>query len=416
MFVYVLDKNGQPLMPTSRFGKVRRLLRDKKAKVVRSCPFTIRLLYEPETKIVQDVVLGVDTGSKHVGVACVGNDKVLYQSQVKLQDNIKKKMDRRRAFRRNRRNRKTRYRKARFLNRRNSIRKDKYCPTIVSKCYGHEREIEFCKKILPIKDTVLETGKFDTQLMEKPWLQEHKWAYQRGVNYGYANAREHALVRDKYTCQCCGKKNCRVEAHHIVFRSKNGSNDLDNYVTLCEDCHKAVHLGKIDLKLQGKRKSNLRHATQMSTIRCMLLRKYPNAIETFGFVTKANRENLDLQKDHYLDACVIASGGLEFEQSDIVFYKYIVSKGDYKLTRGARGEQKLPTGKVCGFRKFDKVRYLGKEYFINSRMSSGYAGLMNIFGDNVDFSFMPRGAKTPKLSNCERLSARVSCLCASLRI
>lgn len=201
-----------------------------------------------------------------------------------------------------------------------------------------------------------------------------------------------------------------------MFRSKNGSNDLDNYVTLCEDCHKAVHLGKIDLKLQGKRKSNLRHATQMSTIRCMLLRKYPNAIETFGFVTKANRENLDLQKDHYLDACVIASGGLEFEQSDIVFYKYIVSKGDYKLTRGARGEQKLPTGKVCGFRKFDKVRYLGKEYFINSRMSSGYAGLMNIFGDNVDFSFMPRGAKTPKLSNCERLSARVSCLCASLRI
>ena len=416
MFVYVLDKNGQPLMPTQRFGKVRRLLRDKKAKVVRSCPFTIRLLYEPKTKIVQDVVLGVDTGSKHVGVACVGNDKVLYQSQVKLQDNIKKKMDRRRAFRRNRRNRKTRYRKARFLNRRNSIRKDKYCPTIVSKCYGHEREIKFCKKILPIKDTVLETGKFDTQLMEKPWLQEHKWAYQRGVNYGYANAREHALVRDKYTCQCCGKKNCRVEAHHIVFRSKNGSNDLNNYVTLCEDCHKAVHLGKIDLKLQGKRKSNLRHATQMSTIRCMLLRKYPDAIETFGFVTKANRENLDLQKDHYLDACVIASGGLEFEQSDIVVYKYIVSKGDYKLTRGARGEQKLPTGKVCGFRKFDKVRYLGKEYFINSRMSSGYAGLMNIFGDNVGFSFMPRGAKTPKLSNCERLSARVSCLCASLRI
>ena len=416
MFVYVLDKNGQPLMPTQRFGKVRRLLRDKKAKVVRSCPFTIRLLYEPKTKIVQDVVLGVDTGSKHVGVACVGNDKVLYQSQVKLQDNIKKKMDRRRAFRRNRRNRKTRYRKARFLNRRNSIRKDRYCPTLVSKFYGHVREIEFCKKILPIKDTVLETGKFDTQLMEKPWLQEHKWAYQRGVNYGYANAREHALVRDKYTCQCCGKKNCRAEAHHIVFRSKNGSNDLNNYVTLCEDCHKAVHLGKIDLKLQGKRKSNLRHATQMSTIRCMLLRKYPNAIETFGFVTKANRENLDLQKDHYLDACVIASGGLEFEQSDIVFYKYIVSKGDYKLTRGARGEQKLPTGKVCGFRKFDKVRYLGKEYFINSRMSSGYAGLMNIFGDNVDFSFMPRGAKTPKLSNCERLSARVSCLCASLRI
>ena len=50
MFVYVLDMNGQPLMPTSRFGKVRRMLRDKKAKVIKRCPFTIRLLYEPETK------------------------------------------------------------------------------------------------------------------------------------------------------------------------------------------------------------------------------------------------------------------------------------------------------------------------------------------------------------------------------
>ena len=108
MFVYVLDKNGQPLMPTSRFGKVRRLLRDKQAKVVRNCPFTIRLFYEPETRIVQGIVLGVDAGSKHVGVACAGNNKVLYQSQVELRDDIKRKMDSRRMYRRNRRARKTR--------------------------------------------------------------------------------------------------------------------------------------------------------------------------------------------------------------------------------------------------------------------------------------------------------------------
>ena len=58
MFVYVISKDGQPLMPTSRFGKVRRLLKNKKAKVVRSCPFTIKLLYEPENLVVQEVVLG----------------------------------------------------------------------------------------------------------------------------------------------------------------------------------------------------------------------------------------------------------------------------------------------------------------------------------------------------------------------
>lgn len=409
MFVYVLDKNGQPLMPTQRFGKVRRLLRDKKAKVVQRCPFTIRLLYEPETKVVQDIVLGVDTGSKYVGVACVGNSKVLYQSHVELRDDIKRKMDSRRKYRRNRRARKTRYRKARFLNRRNSIKKDRYCPTIVSKYYGHEREIEFCKKILPITDLVLETGKFDTQLMEKPWLQEHKWAYQKGVNYGYANAREHALVRDKYTCQCCGKRNCRVEAHHIVFRSKNGSNDLENYVTLCEDCHKAVHLGKIELKLKGKRRSNLRYATQMSIIRSMLLKKYPDAIETFGFVTKANRENLDVKKEHYLDACVIASGGLEFRQSNTLYQKKCVSKQDRQLYKGIRGEKKIPTGKIFGFKKFDKVQYLGKTCFIKGRRGSGYFELMDIHSNSIDFRGVG-GRKEPSYKLLKRINARRSVL------
>lgn len=415
MFVYVLDMNGQPLMPTRRFGKVRRMLRDKKAKVVKRCPFTIRLLYEPKTKIVQDIVLGVDTGSKHVGVACVGNDKVLYQSQVELRDDIKKKMDSRRVYRRNRRFRKTRYRKPRFLNRGNSIRKDRYCPTIVSKCYGHEREIEFCKKLLPVKYTILETAKFDTQLMEKPWLQEYKWAYQRGVNYGYSNAREHALVRDKYTCQCCGKKNCRVEAHHIVFRSKNGGNDLENYVTLCEDCHKAVHSGKIDLKLKGKRKSNLRHATQMSVIRSMLLKKYPDATETFGFVTKANRENLVLKKDHFIDACVIASGGLEFEELDVLYRKKCVSRQDRQLCKGVRDEKKLPTGKVFGFKKFDKVRYLGRECFIKGRRSSGAFVLMSIDGNSIDFRNIG-GKQNPSYKFIERLNTRRSVLCIKERI
>ena len=415
MFVYVLDKNGQPLMPTQRFGKVRRLLRDKKAKVVKSCPFTIRLLYEPETKIVQNVVLGVDTGSKYVGVACVGNDKVLYQSQVELRDDIKKKMDRRRAFRHNRRSRKTRYRKPRFLNRRNSIRKDRYCPTLVSKCYGHEREIEFCKKILPIKDLVLETGKFDTQLMEKPWLQEHKWAYQKGVNYGYANAREHALVRDKYTCQCCGKKNCRVEAHHIVFRSKNGSNDLENYVTLCEDCHKEVHSGEKELKLKGKRRGTLRYATKMSVIRSMLLKKYPDAIETYGYVTKTNRENLGIKKEHYIDACVIASGGLEFKESNTIYRKRCIPTQSRILTRGARDEQRLPTGKVHGFKRYDKVKYLGVICFVKARRKNGGFRLMDIANNALDFRDSG-GKQNPSHKFIERVNAGRGSLCISQRL
>ena len=414
MLVYVLKQNGQPFMPTERFGKVRRLLKEGKAKVVRREPFTIRLLYEPETDVVQECYCGVDTGSRHVGVAVVGNDKVLYQSQTKLRNNIKKKMDVRRASRRNRRNRKTRYRKQRFLNRRNSIKKDRLPPSLRHKIQAHIDEIEFCKKILPVSDLILEVSQFDTALMKNPSLineKVKKWGYQHGFNYGYSSRREAVLHRDNYTCQCCCKKNCRLEVHHIKFKSNGGTDDEENLITLCEDCHKGVHDGTVELNKKPKKSKGLKHATHMSIIRSWLLKKYPDAIETFGFVTSENRHRLNLSKDHYIDACVIASGGLEFKELDVIFYKRRVSKGDYRLTRGIRGEQKLPTGKICGFRKFDKVKYLGKEYFIKNRKNTGFTMLMDIFGNEANFSNLPRGLKSPKLSNCRRVLARKVCLC-----
>ena len=419
MLVYVLKQNGQPFMPTTRFGKVRRLLKTKKAKVVRREPFTIKLLYEPETDVVQECYCGVDTGSRHIGVAVVSNDKVLYQSQTELRSDIKRKMDARRACRRNRRSRKTRYRKSRFLNRGNSIKSDRLPPSVRHKVQAHIDEIEFCKKILPISDSnlIIEVSQFDTALMKDPSLISEKvkhWGYQQGFNYGYSSRREAILHRDNYTCQCCGKKNCRLEVHHIKFRSNGGTDDEENLITLCEDCHKGVHDGTVVLSKKPKKSKALKYATHMSIIRSWLLKKYPNAIETFGFVTSENRNHLKLEKDHYIDACVIASGGLEIEQLDVIFYKRRVSKGDYKLARGIRGEQKLPTGKIHGFRKFDKVEYLGNEHFIKSRTSSGFVFLMDIFGNMIDFSFMPRGYKTPKLSNCKRISARGS-LCVNRR-
>ena len=417
MFVYVISKDGQPLMPTTRFGKVRRLLRDKKAKVIRRCPFTIKLLYEPERLVVQEIVLGQDTGSKYVGTACVSNDKVLYQSEVTLRNDIKKKMDGRRGLRRNRRYRKTRYRKPRFLNRVNSTKKDRLPPSVKSKVQAHVDEIEFCKKILPVNALVFETGKFDIQLLEKPWLQKYKWAYQIGVNYGFANARAHALDRDSYTCQCCGKKHVRLEVHHIIFRSLGGSNELDNLITLCEKCHADIHAGKIALNLKGKRKRkrNLRYATQMSIIRSQLLKIYPDAIETFGFVTKANSENLGIKKKHYLDACVIASGGKEFEQSNWLFKKRRVARQNRQLCKGAHGEVKIPAGKILGFRKCDKVRYLNETCFIKSRSSRGYFTLMDIDRNTIDFRDRG-GRKSPSYKLLERLNVQRSTLCIGQKI
>lgn len=416
--VYVISKDGQPLMPTNRYGKVHRLLKNKQAKVVKRCPFTIQLLYEPKTLIVQEVVLGQDTGSKHIGTACIANDEVLYQSQVELRDDIKSNMDGRRQARRFRRNRKTRYRKPRFLNRKNSTKLNRLPPSIRHKVQAHIDEIEFCKKILPISKIVLEVSQFDTHLMKNPNLVSEKvkhWGYQRGFNYGFSSRKEAVLNRDTYTCQVCHKKHTRLEVHHIIYRSQGGTNDENNLITLCEDCHKDIHNEKIVLAKKPK-KLNLKYATHMSIIRSQLLKVYPEAIETFGFVTKENRNHLSLPKDHYIDACVIASGGKEFKLNDEIFYKRRVAKGDYQLSKGIRGEQKIPVGKIQGFRKFDKVKYFGKEYFIKGRMSSGFAILMDIFNNKIDFSYMPKGYKTPKLSNLGRISARRSCLCIYQKI
>ena len=416
MLVYVLDINGHPLMPTKRFGKVRRMLRGGQAKVVNREPFTIKLLYEPETNIVQGLTLGVDTGSSKIGCAVVDEKQnVLYLSEVEVRNDITKKMDRRRSYRQNRRYRKTRYRKARFLNRGNSTKKGRYSPTLRSKFDSHVREIEFIKSLLPIKHLVLETGSFDTHKLKNPNVKG--WGYQRGVNYGFANSRAHALDRDNYTCQHCGAKNVRLEVHHIKYRSQGGSDDLDNLITLCEDCHHNLHKGEIELKVKGKKRSSLKHATQMSVIRSMLLKYYPEAIETFGYVTKANREQSNLSKEHYNDAITIACGCVpEPKISSYLFLKKHVSKGDYQLTKGIRGEIKIPVGKIGGFRKFDKVDYLGETYFIKGRMSSGYAVLMDIDSTKVDFSNMPKGYKTPKFKNLKRLSARSTILCIREKI
>lgn len=416
MFVYVISKDGQPLMPTDRVGKVRRLLKNKKAKVVSRCPFTIKLLYEPENFVVQEVVLGQDTGSKHVGTACIANNKVLYQSEVALRDDIKKKMYNRRIFRKNRRQRKTHYRKPRFLNRANSTKKGRLPPSVRSKVQSHIDEIEFCKKILPISKIVLEVSQFDTALMKNPALISEKvkrWGYQQGFDYGYASRREAILHRDNYTCQCCGKKHVRLEIHHIIFRSLGGTDGERNLITLCEKCHKLVHDGILIITKIPK-KLNLKYATQMSIIRSQLLKIYPDAIETFGFVTKTNRENLNLSKEHFIDACVIASGGKDFKQLDWLFKKKRVPRQNRQLCKGVRGEIKLPTGKVFGFRRFDKVKYLGKVCFIKARRTSGAFVLMDIDNNIIDFRDVG-GRQNPSYKLLEILNTRRGTLCINQR-
>lgn len=388
----------------------RLLLKSGKAKCIKRTPFTIKLLYKtPE--YTQETILGVDTGSSKIGSAVVSDNKVLYLSEVEIRNDISDKMKQRSKYRRNRRNRKTRYRKARWLNRKNSIKKDRFSPTMVSKISSHLKEIAFVKSILPVIDIILETATFDPHALKNPDVLKNKWLYQKGTNYGFANTKAFVLSRDNYKCQHCKEKskNSKLEVHHIVYRSNGGSDEQENLITLCGSCHYKLHHGEIELKLKGKKKGQLNHATQMNSIRIQLLRLLPEAEETFGYITKEHRYLMELPKEHRFDAVAIASKGekVEFKVNNALIKKS-VSKGDYQQTKGVRSEQRIPTGKIQGFRKFDKVEYLGNEYFIKGRMSTGYAILMDIQGNKTEFKDAPKGMKTPKLANCKRVGARKS--------
>lgn len=382
----------------------RLLLKQGKAKVKRREPFTIKLNYQT-TEFVQPVTLGIDTGSSKIGSSAVKNNgDVLYLSEIEIRNDITDKMKQRSKYRRNRRNRKTRYREARWLNRKNSIKKDRFSPTMVSKINSHLKEINFVKSILPITNIILETATFDPHALKNPAVLKNKWLYQKGVNYGFANTKAYVLDRDNYTCQHCkGKsKNNRLEVHHIVFRSYGGSDEESNLVTLCQECHNKLHKGIISLQLKGKRKGQLKHATQMNSIRIQLLKQL-NCEETFGFITKEHRQLMGLPKEHYMDAVAIASQGesVVFKVDNILFKK-CVADGDYQQTKGVRSEKRINTGKIGGFRKFDKVKYQGKEYFIKGRMSTGYAILMNIEGEKADLK------PIPKFNKLKRIQARKS--------
>lgn len=199
--VYVLNIDGQPLMPTTRHGKIRRLLRDKKAKVLKRCPFTIQLLYKT-TDITQNITLGVDAGSKYIGLSATTEKKELYATEIELRSDIVDLLSTRRQNRRTRRSRKTRYRKPRFKNRKRS---DGWiAPSVRNKVDTHLTVIRRVHKILPIAEIIVEVAAFDIQKIKNPDIEDTE--YQQGEQFGFWNVREYVLFRDGHTCQCCKGK------------------------------------------------------------------------------------------------------------------------------------------------------------------------------------------------------------------
>ena len=389
MLVYVLNKNRKPLMPCKP-QKARKLLRNGKAKVIRREPFTIQLLYG-SSGYRQHVTLGVDAGSKHIGLSATTSKKELFAGEVKLRTDIVNLLSTRRQFRRSRRSRKTRYRKSRFFNRIHRKHKGWLAQSIENKIYCHLKIIEKLHKILPIDKVIVETASFDVQKIKNPNIQGDE--YQKGERLGFWNIREYVLFRDEHQCQCCkGKSRDKVlNVHHIESR-KTGGNAPNNLITLCRTCHKGYHKGTVKLPKSIKRSARFRDAAFMGIMCWSFYNKlkelYPNVSMTFGYITKNTRIRAGLPKEHYVDARCISGNALAKPLGCYYYYQKVrrnnrqIHKAKI-LKSGIRKNNQAPFV-VKGFRLFDRVLYNNKPYYIFGRRNSGAFDIRTLDGEKVN--------------------------------
>ena len=385
--VYVISKQGTPLMPTERFGKVRRMLKNSLAHVVRRIPFTIQLDYDT-TYFTQPITLGIDAGSKHIGVSATTTEKELYAADVELRNDIVDKLSTRREQRRTRRNR-LRYREPRFDNRVSSKKNGWLAPSVENKVHTHMSVVKNVCKILPVSNIVLETASFDMQKIKNPDIQGKE--YQQGKQLGFWNVREYVLWRDRHVCQHChGKsKDPVLNVHHLESR-KTGGDAPNNLITLCETCHKAFHLGKFELKI--KRGKPLRDAAFMGIMRWAfykrLKKEHPNVSMTFGYITKNTRITNNLPKEHYVDARCISGHpqakpmGYYFYQKKVRCQNRQIHKANF--LKGGRKKLNQAPFLVRGFRLFDLVSYEGIPYYVFGRRVSGYFYIRKLDGTKAN--------------------------------
>ena len=313
--VYVQSVDGAPLMPCTE-AKARHLLKQHRARRVRNTPFTIRLKSVVDGHV-QPVSLGVDPGYRHIGLSATTDSRVLFEAVAECRTDIPKLMEKRLILRRSRRNRKTRHREPRFDNRVRSKHRGWLAPSVEQRIGYHIHLIGFVCRLLPISSITVEKAKFDIHRIQNPDVEGV--GYQQGPQYGFDNVKEYVRWRDEYRCRKC-RSRTHLEVHHIVQRRDGGSDRPDNLVTLCHDCHAALHRGEFTLR---KPRGGYKAPTFMGVMRIKMVERlksqYGDMVHTtFGYITRIGRTAAGLPKDHNTDARAI-SGNEEARSDGIVW-------------------------------------------------------------------------------------------------
>ena len=308
--VCVIAIDGKPIMPCKP-AKARKLIRDCKAKVIKMYPFTIQLNFECENTV-QDITFGIDAGYSNVGFSATADKRELVSGTVILDGKTSERLTEKRMYRRGRRS-KLWYREPRFLNRKKAV--GSLPPSTQRRYDVHLKLINVYQSVLPITKIKIETANFDIQKINNPEISGVD--YQQGDMYDYQNVRSYVLSREKGLCQLCVKqftKGNPVHLHHIIERSKGGTNKANNLAPLHEKCHTKLH--KKGLKLPKNKQ--FKAESFMSIIQNRFVKDIPAVEITFGYKTFVDRNKISLEKTHYNDAFVISGGATQKRATPIV--------------------------------------------------------------------------------------------------
>ena len=356
-YCFVLDYDGKPLSPTKE-NKGWFLIRKGRATLEKKYPMTIRLNKRVEDKDLDKskMHVGIDDGSKHVGLSMVQEgqkiNKVVFKSTLELRQDVKKLLVERKMWRRHKRRHK-RYRPTRFNNRSSSKSTGRIAPSIKQKKQSIIRVLNELNKHIRINHIHLEDVAIDTRAMTDGY-KPYKWQYSKS-NRLDENIRKATIMRDNNTCQMCKKKNIMMEVHHIVPKRLNGSNSIHNLITLCKSCHKQVtgieekYIDTLQSIVGKKTNTFLNHASHVMIGKTYLqqeLTKIASLRLTTGGDTANKRIDWNINKSHSNDAIVIT--GL-IPSKDLDIEEYIVKP----IRRKSKGK----VSNVCGFKYRDFVSF-----------------------------------------------------------
>ena len=391
-YCFVIDKNNRPLAPT-KVNKGWYLIRKGRAKLKSKYPMVIQLekVIDSDDNDESHMVIGIDDGSAHVGLAivqkCPTKNKVVFKGTIEQRQDVKHLIDVRRGYRRYHRQHK-RYRKARFNNRASSKRSGRLAPSIKQKKDAILRVLYQLNKWINIEEYYLEDVAIDIRAMTDNY-KPYKWQYQKS-NRLDENLRKAAILRDNCACQECGKSNCMLEVHHIRARRYGGSDTIGNLITLCEKCHDKTECRERDfeekyfniIKSKPKRFDYAMHVMQGKTYLREKISELGILHLTNGGETANKRIEWNIDKSHSNDAICI---------TDCKPDTYNIKEW---IIKPMRRKSKAKTDNVLGIKHRDLVSYTYK----NGETHTVY--VTALYPEQLALNFQS------KTKHCKKVNAR----------